>query len=296
MASGGPIRRSSNEKRWLLQEKVTEKNLSSHRSETTVWNRSNERVFEGGHLSNGTVIMKTPAGFATQKLAALLVSALVATGCSWGFGPGEAEPPEMHRQFSRTVEIQTAVIQGDLERAREAGAWLATHEITQPFPPEVYQYREEILEYASLISQADRLESVADHTGQIAVACGRCHEATSGGPRFVVAGGPPEGSPQAQQMIDHLWAVDRMWEGLVGPSDASWKAGAQALRNAWRADPSLVQTSSAPVVAEHPSAQLPGLAERALQVNTAGERGAVFGEVLATCRACHQATAMIAER
>jgi cytochrome c553 len=242
------------------------------------------------------VIMKTPATLSRLKLPILLLFALTVSGCSWGFGHGEVEPPEMHRQFSRTVELQTAVIQGDLGRAREAGAWLATHELIQPFPPEFDPYREEILEQASLISRADQLERIADHTGRIAVACGRCHEATTGGPHFVVAGGPPRGTPQAQQMITHLWALDRMWEGLVGPSHASWKAGAEALREAWRADPSLIPTSSAMGAPKGPGAQLAGLAERALRAGAAEARGVVFGEVLATCRACHQAEAMMAER
>ena len=106
-------------------------------------------------------ITKTPVSLSKLKLPIFLFSALAVQGCSWELGHGEVEPPEMHRQFSRTVEI---------------------------------------LEHASLMPRASQLERVADHTGHIAVACGRCHEAASGGPRFVVAGGPPQGSPQTKAM------------------------------------------------------------------------------------------------
>ena len=47
------------------------------------------------------------------------------------------------------------------------------------------------------------------------------------GPRFVVGTKSPTGNSQESQMIRHLWAADRMWEGLVGPSDEAWTAGAE---------------------------------------------------------------------
>jgi hypothetical protein len=51
-------------------------------------------------------------------LASPFLAILAMSGCGWSFGPGQVEPPEMHRQFSRTVDIQTGVILGDLARAR----------------------------------------------------------------------------------------------------------------------------------------------------------------------------------
>jgi cytochrome c553 len=202
----------------------------------------------------------------------------------------------MHRQFSKTVDIQTGVVVGDLARAQEAGAWIATHQDQEALGPDLDAYRAEIRGYAALISQAGDLDTVSRHTGQMAAACGRCHEATSGGPHFVVAGGPPQGSPTAQQMILHLWATDRMWEGLIGPSEESWKAGAEALRDAWDTAQVLVPTSSTPRDLPLPTARMHQLAQEAVSASTAEARAAAYGKVLATCNDCHATRGLMAER
>jgi cytochrome c553 len=221
---------------------------------------------------------------------------LALTGCSWGFGPGEAEPPEMHRQFSRTVDIQTGVVVGDLARAQEAGAWIATHQDQEALGPDLDAYRAEIRGYAALISQAGDLDTVSRHTGHMAAACGRCHEASSGGPHFVVAGGPPQGSPTAQQMILHLWATDRMWEGLIGPSEESWKAGAEALLDSWDTAQVLRPASSTVNGFARPTARMHRLAQEAAAATTTGARASAYGKVLATCNDCHATEGLMAER
>lgn len=245
-------------------------------------------------MGNGTLSMDNN----NRRLAlnTPLLTLLALTGCSWGFGPGEAEPPEMHRQFSRTVDIQTGVVVGDLARAQEAGAWIATHQDQETFGPDLDAYRAEIRGYAALISQAGDLDTVSRHTGQMAAACGRCHEATSGGPRFVVAGGPPQGGPGAKQMILHLWATDRMWEGLIGPSEDSWRAGAEALQDSWDTAQAILPASSAANGFALPTDRMRQLAQEAVAASTTEARASAYGKVLATCIECHAAKGPMAER
>jgi cytochrome c553 len=137
---------------------------------------------------------------------------------------------------------------------------------------------------------------VARHVGRMAIACGQCHEATAGGPRFVVTAGPAQGSPTAQQMIFHLWAADRMWEGLVGPSEKSWVAGAEALRDAWDTSPLLLPASSTADGQALPVAEMRRLAQEALSATPAEARATVYGKVLTTCKGCHDARGRMAER
>ena len=41
---------------------------------------------------------------------------------------------------------------------------------------------------------------------------------------------PPGGSGAEAEMALHVWASERMWNGLVGPDDFAWSSGASALK------------------------------------------------------------------
>jgi len=50
------------------------------------------------------------------RLTLPLLALVWASGCTWGSGGGERDMPEMHRNLSKTVDIQTGVVQGDLAK------------------------------------------------------------------------------------------------------------------------------------------------------------------------------------
>jgi cytochrome c553 len=195
----------------------------------------------------------------------------------------------MHRQLNRTVDIQTGVVLGDLERAQRAASWIATREEQEPLPPQGDPYLEEIRNLASSIVGTDDLPTVAASVGQIAGACGSCHQATGGGPYFVVRSAQPEGESQAERMIRHLWAADRMWEGIVGPSDEAWRAGARALAESEPVFSQVIQAANSPPEAERSLSSVTTLARQALTVTDQGDRAEVYGQILNTCNACHSA-------
>jgi cytochrome c553 len=226
----------------------------------------------------------------------LFISLMLLSGCTWGVGGGDGDIPEMHRNLSRTVDIQTGVIEGDLARAREAASWLISRRGQTPFPPEAQVYEEEMLGYAALIAEARDLRIVATQTGNLAAACGSCHGALNGGPRFVVGSDAPGGETQEAHMVRHLWAADRMWEGLVGPSEEVWLAGAQALA---KTEPALAKTFRASM----PPGELEGflqevkvLANEALSAIGQAERADVYGRMLYTCNRCHASAGVFVER
>jgi cytochrome c553 len=201
----------------------------------------------------------------------------------------------MHRNLSRAVDIQTGVIEGDLERARRAAAWLVSRENRTSFTSEARGYEGEMLGYAALIAEGREMETVAIQAGQLAAACGSCHRALSGGPNFVVGSNAPGGGTQEAHMVRHLWAADRMWEGLVGPSEESWVAGARALA---RTETSLAPTFRAaipPGVLEGLLSEVSLLAEEALSATGQNERGDVYGRMLFTCNRCHALAGVFVE-
>jgi hypothetical protein len=229
------------------------------------------------------------------KVTIPLLGLMLVGGCTWGFGGGE-EVPEMHRNLSKTVDIQTAVVQGDLEKARKGAAWLLQREDAMIVPPAGADYQRAMLNAASGIRAAQDLKTMAGLTGQLAGGCGSCHQAVQGGPRFVVGNNAPGGTSQEAQMIRHLWAADRMWEGLVGPSDEAWKAGAEAMA---QTQPALARAYKASTSAAQSGGflgEVNRLASEALAATTLVERADVYGRLLNTCNRCHTPVGIMVEK
>jgi len=100
-----------------------------------------------------------------------------------------------------------------------------------------------------------------------------------GGPGSPVA--PVPASEGAEpSMVAHAAATDRLWEGLIFPSDTSWSSGMDVLQDAPRLDSDVADVAAA---ARH-------LRELARTGRSAGleQRGAVFAHVLTTCAGCHE--------
>lgn len=216
-----------------------------------------------------------------------LLGILLIGGCTWGFGGGDGDIPAMHRNLSRTVDIQTGVVQGDLEKAKKGAAWLLEQQDEMMVPREGTEPHRAMLAAAARIAEATDLGTVATQTGRLAEGCGSCHRAVGGGPRFVVGNTSPKGTSQEAQMIRHLWAADRMWEGLVGPSDEAWEAGAKAMAET---QPALARAFEASASMPDPAGLLREvnlLANEAVSAATLAERAEVYGRLLNTCNRCH---------
>ncbi len=220
------------------------------------------------------------------KLVAPFLGMLLVGGCTWGIGGGE-EVPEMHRNLARTVDIQTGVVQGDLEKAQKAAVWLVGREDQMAFSGEGKEYQSAMLHIARRISETEDLSEVALQTGQLAGSCGACHQALGGGPRFAVGTSAPDGDSQEALMVRHLWAADRMWEGLVGPSDEAWEAGARAISET---QPALARAHRASTSAEGTGDLLQEvnlLSKEAMEATGLESRANVYGRLLTTCNQCH---------
>ena len=88
-------------------------------------------------------------------------------------------------------------------------------------------------------------------------------------------------------MIRHLWAADRLWEGLVGPSEEAWRAGALAMAETQAELASEFRASSAAGRIGAFLEEVSLLAKEAVDAEGLEDRADVYGRLLGTCDRCH---------
>ena len=196
-------------------------------------------------------------------------------------GGSAAVDERMIDHFSRAGQIPRSLSAGDLEAARRPARWVAEHESLADPGPEAVQWARSLQQASADIAHASSLDGAADATGRMVSACAGCHAAV-GGPRFTTMGAAPStGTSTGTHMVRHLWAMDRMWEGLIGGSDEVWRAGAEALASqSPDEDFSAGGASAALGEALHEQAQ----AAAQLPV---GARPAAYADLIKVCAGCH---------
>ena len=182
----------------------------------------------------------------------------------------------MQEHFAEGDLIRRALIAGDLDSARKAGAFLAGDEWTSNLRETWKPHLAAIQSAAQRVAAAPDLPSAARAAGELGDACASCHEQV-GKPALHLADLDPSGPA----MTRHVWAVDAMWWGLFVPADSAWTAGAESL-------------SAAPLVASDAPA-VEAMAQRTYEVAhrarsaARDQRARYFGELLTTCASCHRA-------
>ncbi|MGI9344013.1 MAG: hypothetical protein ACR2QV_14325 [Gammaproteobacteria bacterium] len=233
----------------------------------------------------------------TLRLVAIVIfaAALIAVSLVVADNGSQAQltafAEHMHGHYDQVGEIKAAVIAGDLDAVREPAAWLAGHDEPPGLPNEWQPYIDEMRKYSAEAAGATNLVMAAAAISNIARTCGDCHRASG----FEVAFGSSERPPAeldnvTTQMQRHLWAADRMWAALIGPSDRAWQQGAEMLGT--------VELAAADMASE--ADQLPrveALAQRAQDLGRQGggassseARAATYGEFLSLCATCHSVT------
>ncbi len=202
--------------------------------------------------------------------------------------PDRESVTHMWTHYTQVGEIQTALIRGDLTAAREPAEWISSHESLDGMPAGAESFTGQMRSEADRIVVANGIETAAMATGQMGGTCGSCHQAYDVGPTFNTAGEPPLGAGLTEsQMLRHLWAADRLWEGLIGPSDEAWLAGAEVL-----ADYPMYSGEVAEAVAQSDDVRrlaqkVQKLGTQAVTVTDQDGRAELYGRLLSTCSSCH---------
>jgi len=200
--------------------------------------------------------------------------------------PGAAPPKQttpttrsyMRGHFLDTARMREAIVMGKLAELQAAAAAVASDPWTPKLRQDYRPYIESMRAAARSAQTAESVFSGAAALGKLGDTCASCH-LKFGGPGSPIAPLPmAEGADPG--MVEHALATERLWEGLILPSDISWLSGARVLQEAPKLDSDVSQVAAA---ARH----LSDLAKTATAA-TATERSKVFGNILLTCNACHE--------
>jgi hypothetical protein len=90
-------------------------------------------------------------------------------------------------------------------------------------------------------------------------------------------------------MQRHQWAMDRLWEGLIGPSDAAWTRGTAELAEEalHAADLSDSVTASEANELENIAREVHELGAAGVGLTSLNDRSQVYGRILGLCADCH---------
>jgi len=190
----------------------------------------------------------------------------------------------MEAHFEQGRTLQRKLVVGDLPAAKQVATQIAALS-PKSYPAEWLPFIASMRGAAETTARAEDLAAAAAGAGQVAGACGRCHEALGKGPRFATTE-PPADDPTG--MKAHQWAATRMWEGIVGPSDPAWGSGTQRFATLPECQPDLGgELAEALPSIEDARARVGELTQRATQVTDVDARARLYGDYLGACATCH---------
>lgn len=203
--------------------------------------------------------------------------------------PTTAEPvrTRMQEHFHFARAARTGLIRGDVEATKAAMGELARVQAIEGLPENLEPMLPTLRAAAAEIDDASTLREAGVDVANTLLRCAACHQQIEAGPHFATPPAP-EGDTVQAHMQRHRWAADRLWEGLVQPSDEAWNAGADALAES-QLDPRELdipdeQRETAATLVQH----VYDLGEQAKEATTPEARADVFGHFIATCATCHR--------
>lgn len=226
-----------------------------------------------------------------DRLLSGLLFAAIATACS----PKASQNvvPRMAGHFVTVGELHDAAAAGDMDALHAVATELLSRETGEGMPRKAAPYIEEYRMFTQLAARAPDPESGASAVARVGAACGSCHQAVKGGPKYTVISPPPTGEGSVEsRMMRHRWAADRMWEGLVGRSDASWQAGAAVLSDAPLFTDALTSDVAQYAAVTKMAWEVHEIGALASTAQEQSRRAELYGELLATCAACHDLLGM----
>lgn len=219
----------------------------------------------------------------------ILLALLAAIACRPGFA--DDSPParferdvvlryHMHQNFDLVRAIERLLIRGKLADAQKFAtsiSWAPDEPAHGPWATHAVTIRER----AADVARAKTVEDAIAKTAKLGAACGNCHGELGASPSFEHLPKLPADKPTVEaRMQRHRWAADRLWEGVIGNADKSWRAGLDLL-----AAKPLDQPANRAAFAR----QLQRLASQARQPSSGPlvDRATTYGEILVVCARCH---------
>jgi cytochrome c553 len=192
----------------------------------------------------------------------------------------------MHENFGMLRSIELLLVHGKLDD----GKVLARAIAEAPEDPGMQAFAKRsaaVREQAAALVAAPSVDEALRREAKLAAACADCHVDAGVLPEFANPPRlPPDGDTVKSRMARHVWASDRLWEGMVGNSDEQWRAGLDVLAAApfpWSA------AEGDRVALAKRLQQLATDAKQTQSGDQLRDRARAYGEILTTCAACHSA-------
>ena len=202
---------------------------------------------------------------------------------------GSARSLHMHEQLVRLTDVKASLLIGELGAAREPATWLAEH-APADIPPMYESFIDAMQSHAVDVVESQNVEDAAKGMATIATDCASCHSAMRVNLEFGFDEPPPQWTDMQSHMQRHQWAMDRLWEGLIGPSDAAWARGIRMLAEAPLKGTENTWGEEEDHGGDALARQVHELGMVAATALTPEARSTVYGEIIGTCAACHTRT------
>lgn len=192
----------------------------------------------------------------------------------------------MFEHFGLARDLRVFATNGDLERLHVTATELAGLPETWGMPPGADAYLERVRAAARRAAAARSQGEAATAVAEVASACGDCHltNDASLGERFQLAA-PLVDDPAVRHTNYLSWVSRLFWDGLVGPSERMWAAGASALSSVDGVPVPRAEVAQEELDRE--GAALRALGTRALTENDPQARVRLLAEIWTTCASCH---------
>ncbi|MCA9661287.1 MAG: hypothetical protein KC486_23310 [Myxococcales bacterium] len=230
----------------------------------------------------------------------IVLALLLAAACSKAPEPAKADQeaeatpapvqthPPMARHFEEAARIRDAIIAGELEDIREPARWLAEGMSVIDYPEGWRNHVLRMQQEAQALVAVQDIGVAATKSAMLATICGECHRHLGVGPRIEIDAPPEVTGGTGAHMLRHQWAAERMWEGLIGPSDDAWTVGAKALEESPMEAKKLTEDVELPAEVIALRSRVHELARTGATVREPAHRAAILGEFFAGCAACHK--------
>jgi len=192
----------------------------------------------------------------------------------------------MRDHFDGLREIERSLVRGDLDHARERATRIAFDRADRELPSWA-PYIARMQAAASTLSQAMTVGDGCRAAAQLAAECAACHAASGAMPEPTLAPLPRDGATLAERMARHQWAVDRLWEGVIGASDTAWRQGLAVLAASPLPAATISTDPERQGAIKKNARSLQRQARYAQTVTAPAARARVYAQLLMTCSGCH---------
>jgi len=192
----------------------------------------------------------------------------------------------MKAHFVHALHLRDAVLAGDLGTAKAEGHWLRTHD-QGVVPPSWEAHLGAFQDAARVAEGAETVEVAAAAVGQIAEGCGGCHAALHARPALGSAPLVRKAPSVKAHMAAHIAALDKLWNGLIMPSDEAWKDGAALLAKLVVPQNVLAKAHVEPAGSVKMLAETLRQLSRTAVTTAPADRATAFSDLLTTCVGCH---------